>query len=82
MMVLARKPNQSIMIGDEIEVKVIEVKGEQVKIGLVAPRDVKVFRSEIYEEIQNANKEAANTDVRSAGDIIKKLKIPYRREEK
>ncbi len=52
MLVLTRKPNQSIMIGDEIEVSVLAIMGEKVRIGIQAPRDVPVFRREVYLEIQ------------------------------
>ncbi len=52
MLVLTRKPNESIMIGDEIEVSVLAVMGEKVRIGIQAPRDVPVFRKEVYLEIQ------------------------------
>jgi carbon storage regulator len=52
MLVLTRKSNQSIMIGDDIEVSVLSVMGEKVRIGIQAPHDVPVFRTEIYLEIQ------------------------------
>ncbi len=52
MLVLTRKPNQSIMIGDDIEVSVLSTTGEKVRIGIEAPRDIPVFRKEIYLEIQ------------------------------
>jgi carbon storage regulator len=52
MLVLTRKGNQSIMIGDDIEVSVLAVMGEKVRIGIDAPRDVPVFRKEVYLEIQ------------------------------
>jgi carbon storage regulator len=52
MLVLTRKSNQSIMIGDNIEVSVLSVAGEKVRIGIQAPQDVPVFRTEIYLEIQ------------------------------
>ena len=51
MLVLTRKPNQSIMIGDEIEISVLSVVGEKVRIGIHAPQDVPVFRTEIYVEV-------------------------------
>jgi carbon storage regulator len=51
MLVLTRKLHQSIIIGDEIEVVVLEVRGEQVRIGIRAPKDVSVHRKEIYEQI-------------------------------
>ena len=52
MLVLTRKSNQSIMIGDDIEVSVLSIIGEKVRIGIQAPRDVPVFRREVYLEIQ------------------------------
>ena len=52
MLVLTRKSNQSIMIGDEIEVSVLSIMGEKVRIGIQAPRDIPVFRKEVYLEIQ------------------------------
>jgi len=51
-LVLTRKSNQSIMIGDDIEVSVLSVMGEKVRIGIQAPRDIPVFRKEVYLEIQ------------------------------
>jgi carbon storage regulator len=53
MLVLTRKSNQSIMIGDEIEVSVLAIMGEKVRIGIQAPRDVPVFRREVYLEIKD-----------------------------
>ena len=52
MLVLTRKSNQSIMIGDDIEVTVLAIMGEKVRIGIQAPRDIPVFRKEVYLEIQ------------------------------
>jgi carbon storage regulator len=52
MLVLTRKSNQSIMIGDDIEVSVLAIMGEKVRIGIQAPRDVPVFRKEVYIEIE------------------------------
>jgi carbon storage regulator len=58
MLVLTRKSNQSIMIGDDIEVSVLAIMGEKVRIGIQAPRDVPVFRREVYLEIQRESAEA------------------------
>lgn len=55
MLVLTRKLHQSIVIGDEIEVVVLEVRGEQVRIGIKAPKNVSVHRKEIYEQIHEEN---------------------------
>jgi carbon storage regulator len=52
MLVLTRKSNQSIMIGDDVEVSVLSVMGEKVRIGISAPREIPVFRKEVYLEIQ------------------------------
>lgn len=59
MLVLTRKLGQSIVIGDEIEVVVLEVRGEQVRIGIRAPKTVMVHRKEIYEQIQEENKSSS-----------------------
>ncbi len=59
MLVLTRKSNQSIMIGDDIEVSVLSVTGEKVRIGIQAPREIPVFRKEVYLEIQQ--EQAAST---------------------
>ena len=61
MLVLTRKPNQSIMIGDDIEVSVLSVVGDKVRIGIHAPQDVPVFRTEIYVEIQREQGEGKRT---------------------
>jgi len=61
MLVLTRKANQSIMIGDDIEVSVLSVVGEKVRLGIQAPRDVPVFRKEVFLEIQAQNVEAAGS---------------------
>ena len=58
MLVLTRKSNQSIMIGDDIEVSVLAIVGEKVRIGIQAPRDVPVFRKEVYLEIQDELRES------------------------
>lgn len=60
MLVLTRKTNQSIMIGDEIEVSVLSVSGDKVRIGIDAPRDVAVFRKEVYESIDEGGANGAS----------------------
>lgn len=59
MLVLTRKENESIMVGDEVEVKVLDLKENQVKLGIVAPRTVPVHRKEVYLAIQEENAQAA-----------------------
>lgn len=75
MLVLTRKSNQSIMIGDDIEVSVLSIMGEKVRIGIQAPRDIPVFRKEVYLEIQQERNDAvADPDVRGEVDeALRKL---------
>ena len=56
MLVLTRKPGQSIMIGDGVEVQVLSVAGEKVRLGITAPRDVSIFRNEVYDRIENESR--------------------------
>lgn len=70
MLVLTRKTGESIMIGDDIELKIISVEGDQVKLGIDAPRSVKVYRSEIYKAIQEENRAALNSSI----DLLKEWK--------
>ena len=58
MLALSRKKNEALIINNNIEITVLEIKGEQVKLGISAPREVPVYRKEVYVQIQNANKEA------------------------
>ena len=67
MLALSRKTNESIMLGNDIEITVLEVKGDQVKIGIRAPKTVAIFRKEIYTQIEEENKQAvAQTADRAA----------------
>jgi carbon storage regulator len=69
MLVLSRKLNQSIMIGDDVRIIVVSVERDQVKLGIEAPRDVSVHRSEVYEEIQRMNRAAAQAAPPPVGDV-------------
>ena len=66
MLVLTRKSNQSIMIGDEIEVSVLSIMGEKVRIGIQAPRNIPVFRKEVYLEIQQEKAAGGREEVEKA----------------
>jgi carbon storage regulator len=61
MLILSRKVNEKIMIGDDISVSIIEVRGDQVRLGVDAPRSVKVFRQEVFEAIKAENRAAAES---------------------
>lgn len=61
MLVLTRKKKQSLMLGDDIEIQIIEVQGEQVRLGISAPKALRIWRKEIYAEIHSANAAAANS---------------------
>lgn len=62
MLALSRKKNEAIIINNNIEITILEVRGDQVKIGITAPKEVPVYRKEVYEQIQNANKEAVGVE--------------------
>ncbi len=70
MLALTRKKGESIVIGDDIEIVVLGVSKDQVKLGVVAPKDVSIHRKEIYDLIQSENEAAVKVDV----DLIKQLK--------
>src|ERR1700709_2133978 len=72
-LVLTRKSNQSIMIGDDIEVSVLSIMGEKVRIGIQAPRDIPVFRKEVYLEIQQENMAAGASARAEVDDALKRL---------
>lgn len=63
MLILSRKANQSIMVGEDIELAVLEIKGDHVKLGIKAPRSVAVYRSEIFAEIQAENQKATRVQI-------------------
>lgn len=72
MLVLSRKRNEKIVIGDEITVTVLEVRGDQVQLGIDAPRRIPVHRFEVYESIRKVNEEAMG----SSPDDVRKARKP------
>lgn len=62
MLALSRKKNEALVIDNKIEVTVLEIKGDQVKIGITAPKEVPIYRKEVYIQIQEANKQSLETD--------------------
>lgn len=74
MLVLTRKAGESIKINDDVTVTVVQVRGKQVRIGVEAPKEMKVHREEIYQAIKKQNIEAANTSLESVKNLSKILK--------
>lgn len=72
MLVLSRKKGESIMIGNDIEITVMDIQGEQVRIGINAPKNIAVHRKEIFIEIQQENKKAADVKTVSLKGLWKK----------
>lgn len=62
MLALSRKKNEAVIINNNIEVTILEIKGDQVKVGIAAPKEVPIYRKEVYLQIQQANKEATNAE--------------------
>ncbi|NLL06443.1 MAG: carbon storage regulator CsrA [Clostridiaceae bacterium] len=71
MLVLTRKKNESIVINDNIEITIVDVQGDQVRIGINAPKSVSIYRKEIFLEIQAENKRAANVKSINLKDLLK-----------
>jgi carbon storage regulator len=77
MLVLTRKKGQALMIGQDIELSIIDIQGDQVRIGINAPKSVTIHRKEIYEEIRKENLSAAagkETDIQALNDMFTKNK--------
>ena len=73
MLALPRKKDEAVIINDDIEITIIEIKGDQVKIGISAPKSVPIYRKEVYMQIQNANKEAAQSvDIKNIKELFTK----------
>jgi carbon storage regulator len=73
MLILSRKVDEQIKIGENITITIIEVRGDQVKVGVEAPKSVKVFRQEVYNEIQKENRAAASADTSKLDSLSKLL---------
>ncbi len=69
MLALSRRRGESLVINNDIEITVLEIRGEQVKLGIAAPRQVPVYRKEVYMQIQEANKEAADNTAETAEQL-------------
>jgi carbon storage regulator len=76
MLILSRRVNEKIVIGDDVVISVVEVRGDQVKLGIEAPRNVKVFRQEVFDAIQEENRRAA-----ASPPQLPLIDVPIRPEE-
>jgi carbon storage regulator len=76
MLILSRRVNEKIVIGDDVVISVVEVRGDQVKLGIEAPRNVKVFRQEVFDAIQEENRRAA-----ASPPQLPLIDVPTRSEE-
>jgi len=74
MLVLSRQRDETIMIGDEIEITIVDIRGDKVRLGINAPRTVQVHRKEVYEAIKRENTEAARVRVEDLPDELPKLR--------
>lgn len=70
MLILTRKSDESVVIGNGIEIKILSIRGDQVSLGFTAPRTVSIHRKEVFESIQHQNREAAGSDPKGLQEIL------------
>ena len=72
MLALSRKKNEALIINNNIEITILDIKGDQVKIGISAPKEIPVYRKEVYLQIQESNRAAMNADnLEGLADLLK-----------
>jgi carbon storage regulator len=76
MLVLTRRAGESVMIGDDVVITVLEARGDVIRLGIQAPKDVRVHREEVYRELQAANREAASPSDEAVEALTRMLKPP------
>ncbi|MEV6629806.1 carbon storage regulator CsrA [Actinoplanes sp. NPDC051470] len=76
MLVLTRRAGESVMIGDDVVITVLEARGDVIRLGIQAPRDVRVHREEVYRELQAANREAASPTDAVVDELSRTLRPP------
>jgi len=81
MLVLSRQKNEAIMIGDEVEIIVVDIRGDRVRLGITAPQEIPVHRKEIYEAIRRENIEASRTKLADLSELDKLMPGPEGAEE-
>jgi len=70
MLVLSRQRDETIMIGDDVEVTVVDIRGDKVRLGITAPREIQVHRKEVYDAIKRENQRAADLEPKDIADVI------------
>lgn len=76
MLVLSRQRDETIMIGDEVEITIVDIRGDKVRLGITAPRSIQVHRKEVYEAIRRENERAATLSPSDVSDVIDKDEQP------
>lgn len=74
MLVLSRQRDETIMIGDEVEITVVDIRGDKVRLGINAPRTIQVHRKEVYEAIQRENAEASRVDLDNLNELDRQMR--------
>jgi carbon storage regulator len=74
MLVLSRQRDETIMIGDEVEITIVDIRGDKVRLGINAPRHVQVHRKEVYEAIKRENAEAARVQIHDVTNVDRNLR--------
>ncbi len=69
MLILTRKVGETVAIGDDIQISIVEIKGNQIKLGIQAPKNVQVHRAEVYQKIHDENRLAAQVSTEALGDL-------------
>ena len=72
MLVLSRQRDETIMIGDDVQITVVDIRGDKVRLGITAPRSIQVHRKEVYDAIQRENREAAKLRPRDVADVLER----------
>jgi carbon storage regulator len=81
MLVLTRKKDECIMIGDDIEIYLVDIAPNQVRIGINAPRDVQIYRKEVYDAIKEENRRSRELSGKDAEQVVTKVKTLFEKKE-
>ena len=79
MLVLSRKPGQALLVGGRIVIKIVEIRGQQVRIGIEAPEDISIVRQELHEQVGDANKAAVARGAQDASRLVTRMRDKKRR---